>query len=87
MAGFLSGAELQMLAIGRALMAGLRIMLVGEPSMGLAPLVVTEWSAWRTCLGGSRFEKIGTVSACSLSIACFDAFFAWSGYLLRAKAP
>jgi ABC-type transport system involved in cytochrome bd biosynthesis fused ATPase/permease subunit len=87
MAGFLSGAELQMLAIGRALIAGLRIMLLGEPSMGLAPLVVTEWSAWRTCVCGNGFEGIGTMSACSLSIACFDAFFAWSRYLLRAKAP
>jgi branched-chain amino acid transport system ATP-binding protein len=42
LAGTLSGGEQQMLAIGRALMARPRLMMLDEPSMGLAPLVVKD---------------------------------------------
>jgi branched-chain amino acid transport system ATP-binding protein len=48
-AGTLSGGEQQMLAIGRALMARPKVMLLDEPSMGLAPVIVQE--VFRTIRG------------------------------------
>ncbi len=42
LAGYLSGGEQQMLAIGRAMMARPKLILMDEPSMGLSPLMVKE---------------------------------------------
>ncbi len=56
-AGSLSGGEQQMLAIGRALMAGPQILLLDEPSLGLAPRVVED-----------ILEKLGELNRDGLSI-------------------
>ena len=42
MAGTLSGGEQQMLAVGRALMSRPKLLMMDEPSLGLAPMVVKE---------------------------------------------
>jgi branched-chain amino acid transport system ATP-binding protein len=52
MAGSMSGGEQQMLALGRALMASPRILLIDEPSVGLAPILVAR-----------MIDKIGELSS------------------------
>ena len=54
-AGTLSGGEQQMLAIGRGLMARPRLLMLDEPSLGLAPLVVTELFA---CIRRIHAEQV-----------------------------
>lgn len=56
-AGNLSGGEQQMLAIARALMAGPHILMIDEPSLGLAPLIVDE--VYRTLSRLREDQSIG----------------------------
>ena len=59
--GTLSGGEQLMLAIGRAMIAGPRLMMLDEPTMGLAPLVV-----------GQIMDVIRTVNAAGTSVLLIE---------------
>lgn len=77
-AGVLSGGEQQMLKIGRALVANPEILLLDEPTEGLAPVVVSELGEWIDLL---RTEKIGILLA--EQNALFSLEHADRGYILE----
>ncbi len=77
-AGTLSGGEQQMLAVGRALMSGRKMMLLDEPSMGLAPvLMMSLFDALRD------INKEGTTILLVEQNARMALQFAQRGYVLE----
>lgn len=78
-AGTLSGGEQQMLAIGRAFMSGRKIMLLDEPSMGLAPLLMLSmFDALK------ELNKEGTTILLVEQNARMALQFAQRGYVLES---
>lgn len=78
LAGFLSGGEQQMLKIGRALVANPRLLLLDEPTEGLAPVVVGELGRWLERL---KAERISILLA--EQNALFALRLAERGYILE----
>lgn len=78
LAGTLSGGEQQMLAVGRGYMSGHKIMLLDEPSMGLAPLLMLEmFDALK------EINKLGTTILLVEQNARLALKFAQRGYVIE----
>jgi len=78
LAGTLSGGEQQMLAVGRAFMSGRKIMLLDEPSMGLAPILMLDmFEALK------QINKIGTTILLVEQNARLALKFAQRGYVIE----
>ncbi|HSD39680.1 MAG TPA: ABC transporter ATP-binding protein [Rhodocyclaceae bacterium] len=71
-AGTLSGGEQQMLAIGRALMGGPRLLVLDEPSLGLAPIVVNQVFKALDTLRKSGLTILLVEQNASLALAASD---------------
>jgi len=79
LAGYCSGGELQMLVIGRALMAHPQLLMLDEPSLGLAPLVVKEIFRIIKMIN----EEHGTTIVLVEQIANMDLQVAHYGYVME----
>ena len=78
LAGTLSGGEQQMLAVGRAYMSGRKMMLLDEPSMGLAPLLMLDmFDALK------EINKLGTTILLVEQNARLALKFAQRGYVIE----
>lgn len=87
-AGTLSGGEQQMLAIGRAMMLRPKLMLLDEPSFGLAPLIVEElFSILRTLNRDERVSMLLVEQNASLALDLADhAYLLETGRLVMSGA-
>jgi branched-chain amino acid transport system ATP-binding protein len=86
--GTLSGGEQQMLAIGRALLTNGRMLLLDEPSEGLAPLIVREIGRVLTSLKGERLSILLVEQNYHLALQVADRVYVMSkGQIVYEGTP
>ena len=84
-AGLLSGGEQQMLAIARGLMAGPRMLLLDEPSLGLAPAVINDLFAVLDRLREERATILLVDQMAGLALALADRAYVIEGGRIAAS--
>lgn len=87
LAGSLSGGEQQMLAIARALMARPRLLLLDEPSLGLAPRLVAELMAALASLHREGLSMLLVEQNASAALAIADRGVVLEGGAIRLQGP
>ncbi|MGP3737517.1 ABC transporter ATP-binding protein (plasmid) [Streptomyces sp. GDS52] len=86
-AGLLSGGEQQMLAIGRALMSTPKVLLLDEPSLGIAPMVAKEIAATVRTIADSGVAVLLVEQNTRLALSIADQVYAIDGGTVAAEGP
>jgi branched-chain amino acid transport system ATP-binding protein len=87
LAGTLSGGEQQMLAIGRALMGGPKVLLLDEPSTGLAPKAVAELYRNLSRLKSAGLTIVVTEQQVALALSLTDRAYVLEHGAIRLSGP